>query len=135
LTPKIGPVHLVQNHLQSSRKIIFQYSEHPKIKFYNFFTYTNQKKSAMISFSMFSTRSKMKNRVKIVDFFYVIGNNSIQKEKSRKKFLHGKKDCEMIIGYTFRVGYIYRAGCTCSDFTNLIILCTLIIVPFIYCIS
>jgi hypothetical protein len=72
LSPKIGPVHLIQDHLQSSRKIIFQYSEHPKIKFYTFFTYTNQKKSAMISFSMFLTRSKMKNRVLIIDFLTLL---------------------------------------------------------------
>jgi hypothetical protein len=72
LTPKIGPLHLIQNHLQSSRTIIFQYSEHPKIKFYTFFTYTNQKKLTTISFSMFSTRSKMKNRVKIIDFLTLL---------------------------------------------------------------
>jgi hypothetical protein len=26
-----------------------------------------------------------------------------------------EKDCEMVIGYTFRVGYIYRADCMCKD--------------------
>jgi hypothetical protein len=29
----------------------------------------------------------------------------------KKKFLHRKKYREMVIGYTFRVGYIYRADC------------------------
>jgi hypothetical protein len=28
-----------------------------------------------------------------------------------KNFFLGKKDCEMVIGYTFSVGYIYRADC------------------------
>jgi hypothetical protein len=51
---------------------MFQYIEHPKIKFYTFFTHTNQKKSAMVSFSMFSLRSKMKNRVKIIDFLLLL---------------------------------------------------------------
>jgi hypothetical protein len=31
------------------------------------------------------------------------------KKKLGKKFLHGKKDRETVIGYTFRVGYKYRA--------------------------
>jgi hypothetical protein len=32
-------------------------------------------------------------------------------KKSKKKFFNGKKDGETVIGYTFRVGYIYRADC------------------------
>jgi hypothetical protein len=44
------------------------------------------------------------------------------KKKVEKKFLHRKKDRETVIGYTFRVGYIYRADC------NIIMLftCTLV---------
>ncbi len=34
-----------------------------------------------------------------------------EKKKVEKNFLHRKKDREMVIGYTFRVGYIYRADC------------------------
>ncbi len=41
LTPKLGPVYLIQNCLQNSRKVIFQYIDRPKIKFYTIFTYTN----------------------------------------------------------------------------------------------
>ncbi len=37
-----------------------------------------------------------------------------KKKKLKKKFLHRKKDRETVIGYTFRVGYIYRADCNCS---------------------
>jgi hypothetical protein len=72
LTPKIGPVHLIQNCLQSFRKIIFQCIEQPKIKFYTFFTYINRQKLAMISFSMFSLRSKMKNWIKIINFLMLL---------------------------------------------------------------
>ncbi len=73
MTPKIGSVHPIQNHLQSSKKIIFQDIEQPKIKFYTFFAYTNQKKSDMISFSMFSLKSKMKNpRVKMINFLTLL---------------------------------------------------------------
>ncbi len=32
-----------------------------------------------------------------------------KRKKLKKKFLHRKKDRETVIGYTFRVGYIYRA--------------------------
>jgi hypothetical protein len=45
----------VQNLLQSFRKIIIQYIGHPKIKFYTFFIYTNQK--SRLSYRL--TRSKM----------------------------------------------------------------------------
>jgi hypothetical protein len=38
----------------------------------------------------------------------------IKTRKKEKKFYMGKKDCEMLIGYTFRVGYTYRADCKYS---------------------
>jgi hypothetical protein len=38
-----------------------------------------------------------------------------KKKKVEKKFLHRKKDREMVIGYTFRVGYIYRADCIYAE--------------------
>jgi hypothetical protein len=44
LTPKIGQAYHVQNRLQSPRKFIFQYIEHPKIKFYTFFLLIPTKK-------------------------------------------------------------------------------------------
>jgi hypothetical protein len=51
----------------------------------------------------------------------------MQKEKSwEKKFLHRKKDCETVIGYTFRVGYIYRADfklVICIDVLKVSYLC------------
>jgi hypothetical protein len=43
---------------------------------------------------------------------YNYGKFMMKKEKSReKKFFNGKKDGERVIGYTFHVGYIYRADC------------------------
>ncbi len=35
----------------------------------------------------------------------------MQKEKSRILYLHGKNGGEILIGYTFRVGYTYHADC------------------------
>ncbi len=43
---------------------------------------------------------------------YNYGKFMIKKEKNKKKFFNGKKYGETVIGYTFRVGYIYRADCT-----------------------
>ncbi len=40
-----------------------------------------------------------------------MGNLGTKKKKVKKNFLHGNKDGDMVIGYTFRVGYIYRADC------------------------
>jgi hypothetical protein len=34
-----------------------------------------------------------------------------KEKKVAKIFSYGKKDGEMLIGYTFRVGYTYRADC------------------------
>ncbi len=47
LTPKFGPVYLIQSYLQNSRKVIFKYIDHPKIKFYTIFTYTNYSRRGM----------------------------------------------------------------------------------------
>ncbi len=48
-------------------------NDHPKIKFDAFFTDTNLKKSAIISFSKFSLNSKMSKQVKIIEFIMVLG--------------------------------------------------------------
>jgi hypothetical protein len=40
-----------------------------------------------------------------------VGSLSCKKKKSNILFLHGKNGGEILIGYTFRVGYTYRADC------------------------
>jgi hypothetical protein len=40
-----------------------------------------------------------------------MGNLWWKKKKVEKQFFNGKKDDETVIGYTSRVGYIYRADC------------------------
>jgi hypothetical protein len=35
-----------------------------------------------------------------------------KRKKLPKSFSHGKKDGKMLIGYTFCVGYTYRADCS-----------------------
>jgi hypothetical protein len=40
-----------------------------------------------------------------------MGNLGRKKKKVDKKIFTWEKDGEMVIGYTFRVGYIYRADC------------------------
>jgi hypothetical protein len=39
----------------------------------------------------------------------------------KKIFLHGKNDSKMAIGYTFHVGYIYRADCTWESIDKAIV--------------
>jgi hypothetical protein len=50
-------------------------------------------------------------------FFLLVSNVKLceicdeKRKKSQKSFLYGKKDGKMLIGYTFCVGYTYRADC------------------------
>jgi hypothetical protein len=37
-----------------------------------------------------------------------------KRKKLQKSFSHGKTDCKVLIGYTFCVGYTYRADCNNS---------------------
>ncbi len=73
LTPKIGPLNLIQNRLQSSQKFFKTCIEHPKIKFYPFFTYFNNKIGSNTSLSMFLTSSKSQNWVKISNALTILG--------------------------------------------------------------
>ncbi len=68
MTPKIGPVQLIQNHLQSSRKFIVQYIDHKNQVLYLFYLYQLKKSAAC-----FHQDQKCQNRVKIVDFLTVLG--------------------------------------------------------------
>ncbi len=77
------------------------------------------KKSAMkkkINFFKL-TFSRLKQNFFELFFLVFIANCAkfkMQQEKSWKKNFTWEKDREMVIGYTFRVGYIYRADCSFS---------------------
>jgi hypothetical protein len=51
------------------------------------------------------------------EFFLLVSNVKLceicdkKRKKSQKSFSHGKKDGKVLIGYTFCVGYTYRADC------------------------
>jgi hypothetical protein len=62
--------------------------------------------------SPFSARSNI-----FFEFFLLVSNVKLceicdkKRKKSQKSFSHGKKDGKVLIGYTFCVGYTYRADC------------------------
>jgi hypothetical protein len=54
------------------------------------------------------------------EFFLLVSNVKLceicdkKRKKLQKSFSHGKKDGKVLIGYTFCVGYTYRADCSAS---------------------
>jgi hypothetical protein len=65
----MGPVYLIQNCLQSFRKIIFQYIEHPKISFILFLIIPTKKANFHIDKHIFIESKNVKTGLKLAIFW------------------------------------------------------------------